>query len=365
MNDFNFNPFDHDVEEFQQLEVAKTPASDKEEDEVKEKNFSINNKYLYATYSQCSLRVKEEFEANLKSILPINAQYFGGRELHEDGGVHYHVVIYFPNKAHWQDGRKQMTVPGNTCTSINLSPVKKRQSLELFLSNTQDYCAKDGDTFGTRIEAEKKGSVEAKRKFNNVLEATSRDEAVKRIKTEYNEKFIFCHSNVLSYLKHEYVDSIDRAEYVHDVIEFDKPFRSIPILDKFVETMITNPTHGRKSSLLLIGRGGEGKTGWARSLGRHIYLDTRWTPTVLDQPGDYIVLDDIHDRFPEWKVILGAQRTLTAKIMRKDPVTVKWGKACIWLANPDNDPRKWGPEVRSYIERMCTVYELGEDESMY
>jgi hypothetical protein len=116
---------------------------------------------------------------------------------------------------------------------------------------------------------------------------------------------------------------------------------------------------GRCQSLLLSRRGGEGKTGYA-SLVMHKHVDTRWKPSVVKDRGEYMVVEDMFERFTEWKVLLGAQRTITIKEIRQDPVEHKWNIPTIWCCNPDNDPRKWSQDIKEYIERMCIVVELSE-----
>lgn len=39
--------------------------------------------------------------------------------------------------------------------------------------------------------------------------------------------------------------------------------------------------------------------------------------------------------FPSFKEWFGAQSVVTVKALYRDPVQIKWGKPCIWLANAD------------------------------
>jgi len=60
----------------------------------KEKVFRINAKNLLLTYSQCSLGINEVFEALMKKLSPYRVEnYLLVRELHEDGGTHYHALV--------------------------------------------------------------------------------------------------------------------------------------------------------------------------------------------------------------------------------------------------------------------------------
>lgn len=62
---------------------------------------------------------------------------------------------------------------------------------------------------------------------------------------------------------------------------------------------------------------------------------------LRDAPdAQYAVFDDMRGgigMFPSFKEWLGAQSVVTVKKLYRDPVQLKWGKPCIWLAN--SDPR--------------------------
>lgn len=100
---------------------------------------------------------------------------------------------------------------------------------------------------------------------------------------------------------------------------------------------------GRSRSLVLYGASRLGKTLWARSLGPHVYVMGMLSGAVLlrDAPeAKYAVFDDMRGgigMFPSFKEWLGAQSVVTVKKLYRDPVQLKWGKPCIWLAN--SDPR--------------------------
>lgn len=84
-----------------------------------------------------------------------------------------------------------------------------------------------------------------------------------------------------------------------------------------------------------------GKTEWARSLGRHIYMCGMFNLSVWDDQAAYLVIDDIAFDYIGGcrKVLWGSQKelTLTDKFMRKR--AVKWGKPMIYLCNRDSDFR--------------------------
>jgi len=84
-----------------------------------------------------------------------------------------------------------------------------------------------------------------------------------------------------------------------------------------------------------------GKTEWARSIGRHIYMCGLFCLSAWDDQADYLVLDDISFDFigGSRKTLWGSQKelVLTDKFARKR--VVKWGKPMIFLCNQGEDFR--------------------------
>lgn len=62
--------------------------------------------------------------------------------------------------------------------------------------------------------------------------------------------------------------------------------------------------------------------------------------------------------FPSFKEWFGAQALVTVKKMYRDPVQMKWGKPCIWLANSDpRDQLKADITDRTPKGRVDLIYE--------
>lgn len=83
---------------------------------------------------------------------------------------------------------------------------------------------------------------------------------------------------------------------------------------------------------------------------------------LRDAPGaDYAVFDDMRGglpMFPSFKEWFGAQALVTVKKMYRDPVQMKWGKPCIWLANSDpRDQLKADITDRTPKGRVDLIYE--------
>lgn len=101
-----------------------------------------------------------------------------------------------------------------------------------------------------------------------------------------------------------------------------------------------------------------GKTEWARSLGRHIYMCGLFNLSVWDNDAEYLVIDDISFEFMggSRKSLWGSQKelTLTDKFARKR--SVKWGKPMIFLCNGDNDFRYLYVKGNKYLNELEIEY---------
>ena len=152
----------------QEEEKFAGSGSEPEEQEGNGK-YRFNGKNIYVTWSKSKIDSKEEFNEKLLKLLPAGVWYFGGRELHQDGTPHYHVVFSFLNKVHWPDAVKKFSIEGDT-NAIRLEKPKSGQRVVDFQENTQAYCAKDGDTFGERLSLEGAVAEQRKRKWQSSID---------------------------------------------------------------------------------------------------------------------------------------------------------------------------------------------------
>lgn len=105
----------------------------------------------------------------------------------------------------------------------------------------------------------------------------------------------------------------------------------------------------------MVGPSRIGKTNWARSLGRHMFMSNMYNVSDWDSNADYIVLDDIPWKFvPAKKMLLGGQRhfSLGGKYARVRTVT--WGKACIYCINRDEYNEMFKDFMYPWLEENCT-----------
>ena len=81
--------------------------------------YRFNGKHIYVTWSKSKVESKDEFHEKLVTMMPSGVRMFGGRELHQDGTPHYHVVFSFAEKVHWADAAKRFSIEGDyECHSV-------------------------------------------------------------------------------------------------------------------------------------------------------------------------------------------------------------------------------------------------------
>lgn len=117
---------------------------------------------------------------------------------------------------------------------------------------------------------------------------------------------------------------------------------------------------------MLVGPSKTGKTQWARSLGRHMFMRENFNLDDWDQDADYVVLDDLPmDKVPGWKVLLGSMGDMVLYDRYRPKKHVRWGpkKCCIILCNPGVDWRyseRWKDE-REWCETNVEVIEIKQN----
>ncbi|QDJ95247.1 replication-associated protein [Capybara virus 20_cap1_494] len=112
----------------------------------------------------------------------------------------------------------------------------------------------------------------------------------------------------------------------------------------------------RPRALMLVGPSKTGKTQWARSLGRHMFMRENFNLDDWDEDADYIVLDDLPmAKVPGWKVLLGSMGDMVLYDRYRPKKHVRWGpkKCCIILCNPGVDWR-FSPEWKAESE-WCNI----------
>jgi hypothetical protein len=141
------------------------------------------------------------------------------------------------------------------------------------------------------------------------------------------------------------------------------PWRKHPKLDDWVKYNLRDGNVGKRVSgaLVVVGPRQAGKTAWARQFGKHVYQVALYSPAAMDANEDgYVVCDDMTRDYPYAKQMLSCQSVVSTG--REDGTVVqrKWGRACIWLCDEWDDPRRWGLEMDGFVAQACTVFDMNE-----
>jgi len=117
----------------------------------------------------------------------------------------------------------------------------------------------------------------------------------------------------------------------------EQPWKLPDDIEKWLSTEFINPDRPR--SLWLCGPTRTGKTQWARSLGEHNYWNGMSCLDTFSETANYLIIDDIEWQYvTSKKQLFGAQKEFVATDKYRKKRTIKWGKPCIYLFNPDQDP---------------------------
>ena len=346
---------DEDENEDQQEDIEESL----EEESDKGGKYRFNGKHIYVTWSKSKIDSKEEFHQKLLTVLPAGVRLFGGRELHQDGTPHYHVVFSFLEKVHWPDAAKKFSMEGDT-TAIRFEKPKPRQRVSDFLENTMAYCAKDGDTFGERLCLEGAVAEQKKRKWQDVIDEPDEQKAW-RIIREFEPRSYMVNYPALDKAMGSKRRALGTTE------ERDRPkgrFRVPKILswwmDKYV---IRRQWKGRPMSLVIVGDPKTGKSAWAESEGNPIVMNSRWCMKSIFPGATHVVVSDSRPAAfgyagqSHWRDVLGGQERFNCRDFQQETRTVEWGLPCIWTCNFDNDPRK-DMAVADYIRSVSYVFEV-------
>lgn len=171
-------------------------------------------RWVLLTYSKCSIESKKKFEEMFVYSLEKRevdlVKYYGCRELHEDGSVHYHVLVNVGKQLNWSYiyMRSMFTVDGNDCQSLNFSPPRPKQNINLYVANVVGYIEKEsgGDCFGVRPLVGAQKAEDRKRKWEEIGEQSTAGRKMSKLKEFYPDVFYKNFNNLKSAIEHEHQD---------------------------------------------------------------------------------------------------------------------------------------------------------------
>ena len=339
-------------------EREDTPSEDDVLEEKTGGKYRFNGKYIYATWAKSRIDEKEVFHQKLLAILPAGVRLFGGRELHKDGTPHYHVVMSFSDKQHWPDAVKKLTIEGDT-SAIRLDKPKPRQKVSGFLENTMAYCAKEGDTFGERLNLEGAVAEQKKRKWQDIVDEPDEKKAWEMVREVEPRAYMLNHPSLDKAMSTKR-RRLTRTKKDRQPGEFRVPKLMRMWMDKYV---VKKEWKGRPKSLVIIGDPLVGKSAYAESEGDPIVMNSGWCMKSIFEGASHIVVSDVkplafgYAGQSHWRDVLGGQNEFNARDFQQEMRTIPWGLPCIWTCNFDSDPRK-DKAVAEYIRKVSYVVEI-------
>jgi len=294
----------------------------------------------FLTYPQCDLD-KERLLLALQDI--DNPSYvLISKETHETGDPHLHAYVRWRVQFSTRDARA-FDVEG---FHPNIQPA--RNSYQVC-----NYVRKHGDVLEwgdpPRI------SRNTKVTYEDAELCLNKSDFLAMWREKDFKSFVLYNNAITSYADAFYhVDS-----------EYEPPY---PESDKVLPTEIAEwkmanldrPRPERPKSLMISGPTRLGKTVWARSMGKHIYLNTYISVKKMqkESSGDYVIVDDVPlTKFIGFKAIVGCQSefTLTDKYVKKIDFT-DWSKPCIILKNDDMKYDMNDEELEWFLGNCIVVY---------
>ncbi len=328
-------------------ECEDTALEDEVVEEEKDGKWRFNGKHIYVTWSKSKIEEKEVFHQKLLALLPAGVRMFGGRELHEDGTPHYHVVFSFTERVHWPDAAKKFSIEGDT-NAIRFEKPKPRQRVNDFLENTMAYCSKDGDIFGERLCLEGAVAEQKKRRWQDI--------AVRDVEPR---------PYMINYPSLDKAMSVKRQKLTRTKKERQPGVFRVPkIAELWMDRYVINQKwKGRPKSLVIIGDPLVGKSAYAKSEGDPIVMSSGWCMKSIFEGASHIVVSDVkplafgYAGQSHWRDVLGGQNEFNARDFQQEMRTIEWGLPCIWTCNFDSDPRK-DKAVADYIRSVSYVVEV-------
>ncbi|EGN98653.1 hypothetical protein SERLA73DRAFT_73264 [Serpula lacrymans var. lacrymans S7.3] len=266
-------------------------------------NFRWSARNMLLTYSQIGDRPNQALSDVIAQLSLQLAEWAAIREHHQDGGSHWHVIVKFDVPIRSRNPAF-FDVDG-------IHPNVKTLASAKSVCNAWTYLQKEegADHFGpwqgpeAVLDAEGgMGKAKKDEKWGHIIASLSRDEYEEQVQTFRPYDWVVNHNKIINSADKHW--PAEPEQYVLEVTEF-------PHLTEEMRDWVTNemPKRDRPKLLVVWGPTRTGKTEWARSLGRHTYMNSLFNADDINEASDYIVLDDISlEHFPNYKSWFGAQK---------------------------------------------------------
>ncbi|KJZ68399.1 hypothetical protein HIM_12210 [Hirsutella minnesotensis 3608] len=308
-------------------DTAEPPSPEPPGQLEERKEFVLQSRLVFVTYSRSRVSDKEEFHKYLKDSLEPNLPYvgaeeratveiFGSKELHEDDAPHYHVVLRFSKKVHWRQARQKLAVwievDGERVIdthSIYIRRKKPGEPHEKWLQDVQGYVAKDGDVFGSWIGAAPRVATEKTLNLRKLVDCEWKDESEAILKEHFPEWWVRNHPSCQALLKTKRLRPPPPRVPTFEVKRWRVPAKIL----QWRSRNFPVSGGGRPTSLVIIGPSKYGKTEWALSFGRPAMMNGGWDmDQLLIADTTHLVLNDVELKdFPNKRDLAGCQMHIT------------------------------------------------------
>lgn len=327
-------------------------------------NFQFNHKQLGLTYPQAIGLSKFEVEnfflewqlqTRSGKVVKVD-RYLIALEHHqateEDkvGGIHYHVYLKFNTILRSKDSRIfDIEDLNGAVYHPHIDKVRGLKNMIKYLTKEDEDPAVNWDF--KKVLSEGKEEVD----FASIYEMDFKTpkEFLDYMKFTY-PKYYTSHYIPLKAIAYD--------NYDHQIEEYVPKYTVFANVPFACKAWVDNYLHGdyeRPLALVLIGTTRTGKTEWARSLGRHMYMSCYFNLSLWDDEAEYIIFDDmdipgknLEDYFRSWKCFFGAQKEFTLCDKYKKKQKVHWGKPMIYISN---DEIQCNTKTMDYIRKNSVI----------
>lgn len=338
----------------------------------------------------------------------LGAKHRISRELHADGGYHFHAFVDFERKFEFENCHRFCVGepsgnPRPKCpvkTHCNILPITRTPF------NTWDYVGKYGDIVSENCERPRaRGSnVTRDDMWTGSMALANEKEFLLDVQKHSARDYVLFNKQITTYAQRAYSNPQPQMPTIEEdgifihwerypeirkwlLANLSNPLEAIRATSRGVsypteteaedvEWMRIHRPDGKRSkrpkSLIVYGDSRLGKTLFATNLGPHVHWQKDFNLRKLLNMGvekvDYAVFDDIGWHNPAlkgegFKAWLGGNRSFDVSDKYDRKVTLEWGKPCIVLTNRnpykglDSDDTKW-------LVRNCIYVELGPDDDL-
>jgi len=288
--------------------------------------FRIQGKHIFLTYAQAAgIESKETLLWALRDKVPTPIGWAIGKENHQNGGVHYHVLLKYEQRIDIRDQRFY-DVAGH---HPNIQTVRSAK-------HTLRYVTKEGDTLVHNFEVVRDEDV-FEAVMDEITTKTNATAAIKGVIERTGTKGLRMYNQIQGY-----VDRMMKPTALQNpMMNYPMDFPGVndqlgQILLNFLVDVAEGPNmRGNRKSLWLYGPSRMGKTILARSLSTHWYMMGAWNVDAYDDQADYGVLDDIawESLSRYYKGMLGIQMDVTVTDKYKKKSIITHGRPVIVLSN--------------------------------